>query len=115
MTFDASNLVMLMLGFGGFGFATFSMGMKVGQIVEAAWWKGKLQEARTSTREPRPSPPRQMSLVRERGERGESPLGPGSLLRRPRLSGGQPGLQRLNVPFEVPPGAVESTMPAGLQ
>jgi hypothetical protein len=54
---------MLMLGFGGFGFAAFSVGMKVGQIAEAAWWKGKVQEALTSTREP--PPPRQMSLVRE--------------------------------------------------
>ena len=95
-------MAMLMLGFAGFGFATFSVGMKVGQIVEAAWWKGKLQEALTSTREPPPS--RHMSLVRERRERGESPLRPGSLLCRPRLSGGQSGLQRLNVPFEAPPG-----------
>jgi hypothetical protein len=55
-----------------------------------------------------------MSLVRERRERGESPLRPGSLLRRPRLTGGKPGLQRLNVPFEAPSGAVESTLPAGL-
>jgi hypothetical protein len=68
---------MLMLGVGGFGFAAFSMGMKVGQIVEAAWWKGKLQEALTSTREPPPS--RQMSLVRELGE---NPLRRDSLLRR---------------------------------
>jgi hypothetical protein len=81
MTYEASNLAMLMLGFGGVGFATFLVGMKVGQIVEAAWWKGKLQEALTSTREPPPS--RQMLLVRERRERGESPLRPGSLLRRP--------------------------------
>ena len=85
LTSDASNLAMLMLAFGGFGFATFSVGMKVGQIVEAAWWKGKLQEALTSTSEPPPS--RQMSLVREplgeRRERSESPLRPGSLLRRP--------------------------------
>jgi hypothetical protein len=72
---------MLMIGFAGFGLATFSVGMKVGQIVEAAWWKGKLQEALTSTREPPPS--MQMSLVRERQERGESPLRRGSLLRRP--------------------------------
>ena len=81
LTPEASTLAMLMLGFAGFGLATFSVGMKVGQIVEAAWWKGKLQEALTSTREPPPS--RQMSLVRERQERGESPLRPGSLLRRP--------------------------------
>jgi hypothetical protein len=81
MTSEASNLVMLMLGFGGFGLATFSMGMKVGQIVEAAWWRGKLQEALTSPREPPPS--RQMSLVRERRELGESPLRRDSLLRRP--------------------------------
>ena len=72
---------MLMFGFGGLGFAAFSVGMKVGQIAEAAWWKGKLQEALTSTREP--PPPRRMSLVRERQELGESPLRPGSLLRRP--------------------------------
>ena len=81
LTSEASNFAMLMLGFAGFGFATFSVGIKVGQIVEAAWWKGKLQEALTSTREPPPS--RQMSLVHERLERGESPLRPGSLLRRP--------------------------------
>ena len=81
LTPEASTLAMLMLGFAGFGLATFSVGMKVGQIVEAAWWKGKLQEALTSTREPPPS--RQMSLVRERRERGESPIRPGSLLRRP--------------------------------
>jgi hypothetical protein len=61
---------MLMLGFGGVGFATFSVGVKVGQIVEAAWWKGKLQEALTSTREPPPS--RQMSLVRQRRERARA-------------------------------------------
>jgi hypothetical protein len=74
---EASTWAMLMLGVGGFGFAAFSMGMKVGQIVEAAWWKGKLQEALTSTREPPPS--RQMSLVRELGE---NPLRRDSLLRR---------------------------------
>jgi hypothetical protein len=102
-----------MVGFAGFGFATFSVGMKVGQIVEAAWWKGKLQEARTLTREPPPSSRR--SLVRERRELDDGPLRPVSLLCRPRLSGGQSGLQRLNVPFEAPPGAVESTLPAGLQ
>jgi hypothetical protein len=88
LTPDASNLAMLMLGFAGFGLATFSVGMKVGQIVEAAWWKGKLQKALTSTREP---PSRQMSLVRERRERGESPLRPDSLLLRPSPSGLQAG------------------------
>ena len=81
LTPEAWTPAMLMLGFAGFGLATFSVGMKVGQIVEAAWWKGKLQEALTSTREPPPS--MQMSLVRERQERGESPLRRGSLLRRP--------------------------------
>jgi hypothetical protein len=79
LTSEASTWAMLMLGFGGFGFAAFSVGMKVGQIAGAAWWKGKLQD--TSTREP--PPPRQMSLVHERRELGESPLRPGSLLRRP--------------------------------
>ena len=77
---------MLVLGFGGFGFATFSVGMKVGQIAEAAWWKGKLQEklqeARTSTREP---PPRPATLFRDRRELGEG-RHPGVLLRRPPLS-----------------------------
>ena len=95
LTSEAADLAMLMLVFGGFGFATFSMGMKVGQIVEAAWWKGKLQEALTSTREPPPS--RQMSLVRERRERGESPLRPGILLGRPppqRLQAGPLASQR---------------------
>ena len=81
LTPEASTLAMLMLGFAGFGLATFSVGMKVGQIVEAAWWKGKLQEALTSTREPPPS--RQISLVRERRELDDGPLRPGSLLRRP--------------------------------
>jgi hypothetical protein len=66
---EASTLAMLMLGFGGFGLATFSVGMKVGQIAEAAWWKGKLQ-----AREP-------PTLFRERRELGE-----GNLLRRPRVS-----------------------------
>ena len=47
----------------GFGFAAFSVGMKVGEIAKAAWWKGKLQEARTSTREP---PPRPATLFRDR-------------------------------------------------
>jgi hypothetical protein len=74
-------MAMLMLGFGGVGFATFSVRVKVGQIAETAWWKGKLHEALTATHEP--PPPRQMSLVRERRELGESPLRPGSLLRRP--------------------------------
>jgi hypothetical protein len=84
LTPEVSTLAMLMIGFAGFGLATFSVGMKVGQIVEAAWWKGKLQEALTTTREPPPSRlSRQMSLVRERPERGESSLRPGSLLRRP--------------------------------
>jgi hypothetical protein len=73
---------MLLLGFGGFGFATFSVGMKVGQIAEAAWWKGKLQEALTSTREP---PPQPATLFRDRRELGEGHH-PGVLLRRPHLS-----------------------------
>jgi hypothetical protein len=86
---------MLMLGFGGLGFGVFSVGMKVGQIAEAAWWKGKLQEALTATREP--PPPRQMSLVRDRRELGESPLRPGSLLRPPplRLRAGPLASQRV--------------------
>ena len=86
---------MLMFGFGGLGFAAFSVGMKVGQIAEAAWWKGKLQEALTSTREP--PPPRRMSLVRERQELGESHLRPGSLLRPPplRLQAGPLASQRV--------------------
>jgi hypothetical protein len=73
LTSEASTWAMLMLGFVGFGLAAFSMGMKVGQIVEAAWWKGKLQEARTLTREP-------PTLFRDRPELGES----SSLLQRPR-------------------------------
>ena len=87
---------MLMLGFGGLGFAAFSVGMKVGQIAEAAWWKGKLQEALTSTREP--LPPREMSLVRERQELGESALRPARLLLRPpppRLQAGPLTFQRV--------------------
>ena len=86
LTPEASTWAMLLLGFGGFGFATFSVGMKVGQIAEAAWWKGKLQEklqeARTSTREP---PPRPATLFRDRRELGEGHH-PGVLLRRPPLS-----------------------------
>jgi hypothetical protein len=81
LTSEASTWALLMLGFGGFGVAAFSVGMKVGQLAEAAWWKGKLQEALTSTRA---TPPlRQKSLVRERRELGDSPFRPGSLLRRP--------------------------------
>ena len=84
------------------GFAVFSLGVKVGQIVEAAWWKGKLQNALTSTREP----PKPTTLFRDRSE----PLGDrreradsrnGSLLRRPRLSGGNPGLQRAHAEAAV--------------
>jgi hypothetical protein len=95
LTSEASTWAMLMFGFGGLGFAAFSVGMKVGQIAEAAWWKGKLQEALTSTREP--PPPRQMSLVRERQELGESHLRPGSLLRPPplRLQAGPLASQRV--------------------
>jgi len=70
MTSQALNVAMLMLGFGGLGLATFSVGMKVGQIVEAAWWKGKLQEALASTREP--SPLGETSVVRERRELSKS-------------------------------------------
>ena len=66
----------------GFGFAAFSVGMKVGEIAKAAWWKGKLQEARTSTREP---PPRPATLFRDRSELSEG-RHPGVLLRRPPLS-----------------------------
>jgi hypothetical protein len=76
------------------GFAVFSLGVKVGQIVEAAWWKGKLQ-ALTSTREPpKPTTPfrDRTDPLGDRRERADSR--PGSLLRRPRLSGGKPGLQR---------------------
>jgi hypothetical protein len=70
--------------------------MKVGQIVEAAWWKGKLQEALTSTREPP-----QMSPVRERRELDDGPLRPGSLRAAHRLSGCKPGLWCLKISFEV--------------
>jgi len=82
LTPEASTWAMLLLGFGGFGFATFSVGMKVGQIAEAAWWKGKLQEACISTREP---PRRPATLLRDRRELGEG-RHPGVLLRRPPLS-----------------------------
>jgi hypothetical protein len=95
LTSEASTWAMLMFGFGGLGFAAFSVGTKVGQIAEAAWWKGKLQEALTSTREP--LPPREMSLVRERQELGESHLRPSSLLRPPplRLQAGPLASQRV--------------------
>jgi hypothetical protein len=83
LTPEASTLAMLMLGFGGFGFAAFSVGMKVGQIAKAAWWKRKLEEARTATREPPPPP---ATLFRDRRELGEGRLHPGGLLRRPPLS-----------------------------
>jgi hypothetical protein len=65
LTPEASSWAMLVLGFGGFGLAAFSVGMKVGQIAGAAWWKGKLQEALTSTRE---LPPRPATLFRDRRE-----------------------------------------------
>jgi hypothetical protein len=81
MTFQALNLATLMLGFGGFGLTMFLVGTKVGQIVEAAWWKGKLEQALTATRDPSPSS--QTSLVCERRELGESALRPASLLLRP--------------------------------
>jgi len=61
LTSEASTWALLMLGFGGFGFAAFSVGMKLGQIAKAAWRKGKLREALTSAHEP--PQPRQMSLV----------------------------------------------------
>jgi hypothetical protein len=73
LTTEASTLL-LMLGIGGFGFATFFVSMKIGQIVGSVWWKEKLQEALTSTREPPPS--RQMSLVHRRLDsrrRGQHP------------------------------------------
>jgi hypothetical protein len=44
LTPEASSWAMLTLGFSGFGLAAFSVGMKVGQIAGAAWWKGKIQE-----------------------------------------------------------------------
>lgn len=96
MTSQALNLATLMLGFGGFGFTMFLVGMKVGQIVEAAWWKGKLEQALTSTRDPSPSS--QMSLVRQRRELGESALRPARLLLRPpppRLQAGPLTSQRV--------------------
>ena len=83
-------MAMLMLGFAGFGFATFSVGMKVGQIVEAAWWKGKLQEALTSTREPPAS--RQMSLVRDRRELATALSALAVSFAAHRVSGCKPGL-----------------------
>ena len=90
MTSQALNLATLMLSFGGFGFTMFLVGMKVGQIVEAAWWKGKLEQALTSARE--------LSLVRERRELGESALRPARLLLRPpppRLQAGPLTSQRV--------------------
>ena len=83
-------MAMLMLAFGGFGFATFSVGMKVGQIVEAAWWKGKLQEALTSTREPPPSRPMSLVASAENGTRALSALAVSCAAHR--LSGCKPGL-----------------------
>jgi hypothetical protein len=50
MISEASTWVMLMLGFGGLGFATFSVAERIGQRAGAEWWKRKLQE--NSTREP---------------------------------------------------------------
>jgi hypothetical protein len=69
LTSEASTWAVLMLGFGGFGFAAFSVGMKVGQIAEAAWWKGKLQKALTSTRETVQGGVRAAASVRASGER----------------------------------------------
>jgi hypothetical protein len=73
---EALSWAMLTLGFGGFGFAAFAMGMKAGQIAEAAWWKGKLQEARTSTREPPPRPATDLCLARRerRGDPSKRPM-----------------------------------------
>jgi hypothetical protein len=88
LTSDASTWAMLMLGFGGLGFAAFSVGMKVGQIAEAAWWKGKLQEALVSTHEPPPS--WQTSLADGRRELGESALAVSSAAHR--LCDRKPGL-----------------------
>jgi hypothetical protein len=40
---EALTLAMLTLGF---GFAMFSVSARIGRIAAAAWWDGKLQEAR---------------------------------------------------------------------
>jgi hypothetical protein len=47
---EASTWAILMLGFGGLGFAAFSVAERIGQRAAAEWWKRKLQES--STREP---------------------------------------------------------------
>jgi hypothetical protein len=52
LTPEALSWAMLTLGFGGFGLEAFSMGMKVGQIAGAAWWKGKLAQPVKSGRHP---------------------------------------------------------------
>jgi hypothetical protein len=47
---EASTWAILMLGFGGLGFAAFSVAEGIGQRAAAEWWKRKLQES--LTREP---------------------------------------------------------------
>jgi hypothetical protein len=41
LTSEASTWAMLTLSFVGLYLAAFSVGMKVGQIAEAAWWREK--------------------------------------------------------------------------
>jgi hypothetical protein len=41
---EASTWAKLMLGFGGLGFAAFSVAERMGQSAAAEWWKRKLQE-----------------------------------------------------------------------
>jgi len=115
LTPEASTLAMLMLDFGGFGLAAFSLGMKVGQIAEAAWWKGKLQEE--STREPPtlfrerrdPRTRRVQRAVRAGGERDAAHLRPSVLAsscagrRSPRGGGPQPRLLRAALGRGPPP------------
>jgi hypothetical protein len=55
MTTHLSSLLMMLgFGFGGLGFAVFSVAERVGRRAGAEWWKEKLRESRTSTREPPP-------------------------------------------------------------
>jgi hypothetical protein len=46
LTSETLTLVMLMLGFGGAGFAAFSVAERLGQRAAGEWWKGKLQQGR---------------------------------------------------------------------
>ena len=78
MTSEALTLVMLMLGFGGAGFAAFSIAERFGQRAASEWWKGKLQKGRGSSER------RHRGLALRRGAGLPfPPLGPEAALSHP--------------------------------